>query len=41
MSAVKQKALEFGMRYAGKDQIVYYHIENNDFMNQYSDIPEK
>lgn len=41
LSAVKQKALEFGMRYAGKDQIVYYHIENNDFMNQYSDIPEK
>ncbi|MBR3810976.1 MAG: hypothetical protein IKJ16_01425 [Agathobacter sp.] len=31
---------ELGMQYASEDQIVYYSVENNNFMDQYSDIPE-
>ena len=31
---------ELGMQYATEDQIVYYTVENNNFMDQYSDIPE-
>lgn len=31
---------ELGMQYATADQIVYYSVENNNFMDQYSDIPE-
>lgn len=31
---------ELGMQYATSDQIVYYSVENNNFMDQYSDIPE-
>lgn len=31
---------DLGMRYATEDQIVYYSVENNNFMDQYSDIPE-
>ena len=31
---------ELGMQYATEDQIVYYSVENNNFMDQYSDIPE-
>ena len=32
---------ELGMHYATEDQIIYYSVENNNFMDQYSDIPEK
>lgn len=39
LEVVKQQAIhELGMKYAGKGQIVYYHVEESDFMNQYSDI---
>jgi len=31
---------ELGMNYATEDQIIYYSVENNNFMDQYSDIPE-
>ena len=31
---------ELGMQYATEDQIIYYSVENNNFMDQYSDIPE-
>lgn len=31
---------ELGMQYATKDQIVYYSVENDNFMDQYSDIPQ-
>lgn len=31
---------ELGMRYATEEQIIYYSVENNNFMDQYSDIPE-
>ncbi len=30
---------QFGMKYAGEDQIVYYTVENSNYMNQYSEIP--
>lgn len=37
---VKHKAIhEFGMKYAGPGQIVYYTVEDSDYMNQYTDIP--
>ena len=31
---------ELGMQYAAEDQIVYYSVENNNFMDQYNDIPQ-
>lgn len=31
---------QLGMKYATEDQIVYFSVENNNFMDQYSDIPE-
>lgn len=40
LDAVKQSALGLGMNYARPDQIIYYSVEDNDYMNQYSDIPE-
>ncbi len=42
MDEVRNKALnEMGMIYPTKDQIIYYHVDNEDYMNQYQDIPEK
>ena len=32
---------QLGMVYASSDQIMYYEIANDDYMNQYSDIPSK
>ena len=31
---------QLGMKYATQDQIIYYSVENNNFMDQYSDIPK-
>ena len=31
---------ELGMQYAAEDQIIYYSVESDNFMDQYSDIPE-
>lgn len=31
---------ELGMQYATEDQVIYYSVENNNFMDQYSDIPQ-
>ena len=31
---------ELGMNYATEDQILYISVENNNFMDQYGDIPE-
>ena len=31
---------QLGMQYATEDQIIFYSVENNNFMDQYSDIPE-
>ena len=41
LNTVKEKALEYGMKYAEKGQIFYYSMEADDYMDQYSDIPEK
>ncbi len=42
MDEVRNKALnDMGMIYPTKDQIIYYNVDNEDYMNQYQDIPEK
>ena len=39
---VKDVAInELGMFYATEEQIVYYTVDKDDYMNQYSDIPTK
>lgn len=41
LCAIKQAAImELGMVYAGEDQVVYYTVDNSDYMNQYADIPD-
>ena len=38
---MKRKVLkELGMSYPSKDQVVYYTVDNNNFMDQYEDIPK-
>lgn len=32
---------QLGMVYPTKDQIINYHVQKNDYMNQYEDIPNK
>lgn len=32
---------ELGMFYAAEEQIIYYTVENDDYMNQYGEIPGK
>ncbi len=41
LDAVKEKAIEYGMKYAQAGQIIYYSVEDSDYMDQHSDIPEK
>lgn len=42
LTTVKDVAMnQLGMVYAGKDQIVYYSVDDDDYMNQYSEIPEQ
>ena len=42
LDSVREKALnELGMSYAKESQIIYYTVDNDDFMNQYSEIPQK
>lgn len=42
LDEIRQKAIgELGMVYPGKDQIIYFEIDNSDYMNQYQDIPAK
>lgn len=40
LDAIKEQALALGMRFPSPDQIIYYSVEDNDFMDQHSDIPE-
>lgn len=41
MEEIKNTAMnEMGMVYPGQDQVVYYTVEKNDYMNQYQDIPD-
>ena len=40
LDAIKNTAInELGMFYASEDQIIYYTVENDDYMNQYIEIP--
>ena len=40
LDAIKNTAInELGMFYASQDQISYYTVENDDYMNQYIEIP--
>ena len=32
---------ELGMSYAAENQLIYYSVDNDNFMDQYSDIPEE
>lgn len=41
LDAVKEQAFALGMKFATPEQIIYYTIEDSDFMDQYSEIPEK
>ena len=42
MEDIKSTAIDqLGMVYPGQDQIVYFEVDTNDYMNQYQDIPEK
>jgi cell division protein FtsL len=42
LNEVKDAAVNrLGMRPATEDQIVFFSVDNNNFMDQYSDIPEK
>lgn len=41
LNYIKDVAInELGMTYASEEQIVYFSIENENFMDQYGDIPE-
>ena len=41
LNAIKDAAINrLGMKYAPQDQIVYYSIDKNNYMDQYNDIPE-
>lgn len=41
LNEIKDVAMnQLGMTYASQDQIVYYTVENNNYMDQYSEIPE-
>lgn len=42
LNHVKDVAInQLGMVYASPDQIMYYEVSNDDYMEQYSDIPSK
>lgn len=42
LDVIKNTAInDLGMFYATSDQIVYYTVENEDYMNQYIEIPEE
>lgn len=42
LNHVKDVAInQLGMVYASPDQIMYYEVSDDDYMNQYSDIPSK
>lgn len=42
LNHIKDVAInQLGMVYASPDQIMYYEVSDDDYMNQYSDIPSK
>lgn len=41
LNAIKEKAInELGMTYPTADQVIYYSVDNDNFMDQYSNIPD-
>ncbi len=41
LNDIKERAInDLGMVYADSDQIVYYEVEESDYMSQYSDVPQ-
>lgn len=41
LNYIKDVAMnQLGMKYASKEQIIYFSVEKDNFMDQYSDIPE-
>lgn len=41
LNAIKDATINrLGMKYTSQDQIVYYSVDKNNYMDQYSDIPE-
>lgn len=41
LNQIKDIAInELGMSYASEDQVIYYSVEKNNFLDQYQDIPE-
>ena len=39
---IRQRAMnELGMVYPQKEQIEYFEVEEDDYMNQYENIPER
>lgn len=41
LNVIKDAAINrLGMKSATQDQIVYYSVDNNNYMDQYNDIPE-
>lgn len=42
LDAVRRRAMEeLGMIYPSEDQIQYFEVKEDDYMNQYEDIPER
>jgi cell division protein FtsL len=42
LEAIRDTAMnELGMSYAKESQIIYYSVSEDDYMNQYGEIPEK
>lgn len=42
LDSIRDKAMnELGMSYAKESQIIYYSVGDDDYMNQYEEIPEK
>jgi hypothetical protein len=40
LNYIKDVAInKLGMQYPTEDQVIYYSIDNNNFMDQYRDIP--
>lgn len=42
LNQIKETAMnKLGMSYATEDQVIYYQVDKNNFMDQYSDIPKQ
>ena len=41
LADIKEKAIALGMHPVYEDQIVYYTLDKENFLDQYEDIPEQ